>query len=123
MSCGGIKISSSKRDNIIMLILIFYNCTCLLYSGALCRHGLYGKYCDQNCSSHCNTSFECHQGNGTCIGGCQDGWGSDKCDKGIPLTTSKMRKTKLIREYKFFHSNKCNDLFLCAVNFNKDVYL
>lgn len=50
--------------------------------GALCRHGLYGKYCDQNCSSHCNTSFECHQVNGTCIGGCQDGWGSDKCDKG-----------------------------------------
>lgn len=58
--------------------------------GALCRHGLYGKYCDQNCSSHCNTSFECHQGNGTCIGGCQDGWGSDKCDKGMQSTDFKI---------------------------------
>lgn len=99
-----------------MFFVIVYNSICLFYTGKLCRHSLYGKYCDQNCSSHCNSSFECHQGNMTCIGGCQDGWGSDRCDKGMPSTNCEM---KLIREHLFFHSNVCNDLLICAINFKK----
>lgn len=85
--CSGVKISSYENDNYsIMFIIIVYNPICLFCTGALCKHGFYGKYCNQNCSSHCNTSFECHQENGTCIGGCQDGWGSDKCEKGMQST-------------------------------------
>lgn len=89
--CSGVKISSNEnKNNSIMFIVIVYNSIWIFCTGAhmvyhyhVCK---YGKYCDQNCSSHCNTSFECHQENGTCIGGCQDGWGSDKCDKGMPST-------------------------------------
>ncbi|XP_078330035.1 uncharacterized protein LOC111116243 [Crassostrea virginica] len=50
--------------------------------GVLCKSGWFGKYCDQRCSNHCNVSYECYQGNGTCIGGCADGWTSDRCDQG-----------------------------------------
>ena len=61
--------------------LVFPNCY-LLHLGVLCKSGWFGKYCDQRCSNHCNVSYECYQGNGTCIGGCADGWTSDRCDQG-----------------------------------------
>lgn len=65
-------------------------CVVFFDLGALCKSGWFGKYCDQKCSSHCNVSNDCYQGNGTCKGGCADGWMSDRCDQGKTDETLKL---------------------------------
>ena len=88
--------------------LVFPNCY-LLHLGVLCKSGWFGKYCDQRCSNHCNVSYECYQGNGTCIGGCADGWTSDRCDQG---------KTRNHNESSWLHIELTFDRFYEGVHRN-----
>ncbi|KAH9494736.1 hypothetical protein Btru_017747 [Bulinus truncatus] len=45
-----------------------------------CPHGTFGVDCFENCSSNCKPANVCHPVNGTCMGGCQDGYQGETCN-------------------------------------------
>ena len=49
---------------------------------AVCNSRMYGVNCSQKCGA-CLDNEACHHTNGTCLNGCDKGYHSRKCDKGI----------------------------------------
>ncbi|XP_061180746.1 uncharacterized protein LOC133189382 isoform X2 [Saccostrea echinata] len=46
-----------------------------------CDDGTFGNHCMYNCSEHCAGGLFCSKSNGTCLGGCKEGWTNDQCDE------------------------------------------
>ena len=46
-----------------------------------CNDTHYGQDCNHTCG-HCWDHTQCHHVNGSCLGGCEEGFIGDKCMKG-----------------------------------------
>ncbi|XP_061180745.1 uncharacterized protein LOC133189382 isoform X1 [Saccostrea echinata] len=46
-----------------------------------CDDGTFGYYCRENCSGNCAGKVPCNKTDGTCPGGCADGWQNPDCNE------------------------------------------
>lgn len=48
----------------------------------VCKDGLYGLNCTQQCVGHCLNNAVCNHVTGLCDEGCAAGWSGNNCNKG-----------------------------------------
>lgn len=48
---------------------------------------MYGENCSKSCGN-CKNNQQCHNIDGTCMSGCENGYQGSKCDKGISHKTN-----------------------------------
>ncbi|XP_053397353.1 protein draper-like [Mercenaria mercenaria] len=69
----------------------------------LCNRTHYGNSCQSKCSEHCvdndASSTICYKTNGTCVGGCKDGYGGNTCEDEMAASTMVSSSTALIFGY------------------------
>lgn len=60
-------------------------CFYQLYRASACLNNTYGAGCLETCGK-CLSEQQCNHINGTCTNGCETGYYSDRCKRGIVLT-------------------------------------
>eukprot|EP00106_Octopus_bimaculoides_P022537 XP_014789979.1 PREDICTED: multiple epidermal growth factor-like domains protein 10 isoform X2 [Octopus bimaculoides] len=63
-----------------------------------CPPELYGEDCTNEC--HCSRGESCHQINGFCKNGCEDGWHGEKCDKPTYFNIAQGKQTNQTSNYR-----------------------
>lgn len=82
----------------------FAYCVVFIYEGVFliskaCSNATYGQYCIEKCG-HCRDQRDCHNVNGSCLSGCEDGYRGELCNSSKVCNTqvtSALSKKKCIQ--------------------------